>query len=174
MERSRTHYASGFSASVFKAIPLGTEKAIVLKMLGEPLHRFQERTPETWLYCLPGLCPSAEDPDSPLRTPAIIFDEDGKVYDPQDNMYQPLPSGVPPLAEGPTLRPARIAFSEGLTKTQVRQFVGKPAVVLPPQTIQWWFYSGPVDPSNQNYDAWVIAIGESGRVIGKGHWKEYD
>ena len=176
MERSKTRLAEDFDREKFDKLQLGVTSNAALKVLGQPLSKQVIELPETWLYCLPGLCPSAEDPRSPLKTPAVAFDDRGKVYDPGDmwsHLYQPLPMGLFPPENGDALRAAGITLSKGTSKIEVRERFGEPAAIVPAQAIEWWSYSEPAGTDN-NYDEWVIGIGESGRVIGKGHWREYD
>jgi len=176
MERSRTCFANGFNREQFKKLPLGVTSDAALKLLGQPQSKQEIELPETWLYCLPTLCPRADDPILGGTAPVIQFDRNGRTMtanDPNTDVFQPLLEGATPLGHTP-LQAAGIGFQRQATREQVRESVGPPIAMIPRQRAEWWYYSGPAEKGNLNYEAWDVLIGTNGRVIAKARWRVYD
>jgi hypothetical protein len=156
--RTHTRYAPGFTEAAFEKVAAGATAEDVIAVLGEPLSRRPERSPERWCYGDRAVA-EVEERKSwflwsthhfklPMGPPCLVFDESGTVREVVRD------------------REDRFRALAGKPKPDVLQAVGEPKYKDPAATSTVLYYSA-LDGDDGSYEVRSVVLDDQGRMIEK-------
>ncbi len=162
---THTRYAPGFTEAAFEKVSTGAKAEDVLALLGQPLSRRTERSPERWCY---GDRPMAEVEEKkswffwsthrfklPVGPPCVVFDDAEKVHQVVRD------------------REGRFGALMGKTKPDVLQAVGEPKYKEPATTYTVLYFSEP-DGDDVSFKHYAVVLDANDRVSDRMHYTIWD